>query len=257
MRPIKDIQERRKYFLDICSAVDECCRANGIEYSLAYGTLLGAYRHGGFIPWDDDFDIMMTRENYEKFEKVFNYPKYKINTSFNTTHHYHAFPKIVDTSTFSIINNNIFRKTKKLPGINIDLYIVDNIPTEDINQKKLFKSLKINRELYRISYKIKNIMNRFCLPYSELLINKVVKKRYLLTKKYNFSGKMLSNDQNDNKFILDALLFDSYIDCYFDGMKFRSIGRYNKYLEIVYGDWRTPPPIEKQIPRHCGNFYID
>ena len=64
------LEEMRQLQLEMLEYIDKVCRDNGIEYSLAGGSLLGVVRHQGFIPWDDDVDLMMTRDNYEKFVKV-------------------------------------------------------------------------------------------------------------------------------------------------------------------------------------------
>ncbi len=64
------LDEIKSIELDMLVNFDRICRKNGIKYSITYGTLLGAIRHKGFIPWDDDIDVMMSRDEYEKFLKV-------------------------------------------------------------------------------------------------------------------------------------------------------------------------------------------
>ena len=70
MKKITDVSELRLIQMDILSYVDKVCRENGIKYSLAGGTLIGAVRHKGYIPWDDDIDIMLVREEYEKLVDI-------------------------------------------------------------------------------------------------------------------------------------------------------------------------------------------
>ena len=66
------LEEQKNLLTDILVDFDRVCRKNDIKYSIAYGTLLGAVRHKGFIPWDDDVDVLVTREEYERLRKILN-----------------------------------------------------------------------------------------------------------------------------------------------------------------------------------------
>lgn len=96
------LERVKEISLDILKAVVEVCEKNDIKYSIAYGTFLGAVRHGGFIPWDDDIDIMMTPEEYDKFIKVCENKlpgNLKIVHCGNNPHYPLNFAKVVDMDT--------------------------------------------------------------------------------------------------------------------------------------------------------------
>ena len=92
------IEEAKQSELDILAFIDSFCKKNNIDYFINYGTLIGAIRHKGFIPWDDDIDISMTRENYERFIQLFKreQSKYKILTLNTDERYYNNFIKGVD-----------------------------------------------------------------------------------------------------------------------------------------------------------------
>ena len=126
------LDEIKNSELLILDDIDRVCRKNNIKYSLAFGTLIGAVRHKGFIPWDDDIDIVMTRDNYDKFihtyinEKNENYSI--LNHEFDKNY-YHQFTKVVDNRT--TINNDNLREIKNM-GVWVDVFPVDKISSKNL-----------------------------------------------------------------------------------------------------------------------------
>ena len=110
-------EEVKQVELGILDYINSICKEHKIEYFLDYGTLLGAIRHKGFIPWDDDIDICMTRKNYERFVSVFSKDdksNYKLLSMETSSSYYYEFGKVVDTRT--VLNET---ETIELPGMGI------------------------------------------------------------------------------------------------------------------------------------------
>ena len=119
------IEEAKQIELDILAFIDSFCKQHGIDYFINYGTLIGAIRHKGFIPWDDDIDLSMTRENYERFIQLFTQEqsKYKILALETDERYYNNFIKVVDSTT-KIVDT---RNTKTYDsGIFIDIFPMDS-----------------------------------------------------------------------------------------------------------------------------------
>ena len=126
MQTVRDVQEK---ILETMKYIDKLCRENKIEYYIMGGTALGAVRHGGFIPWDDDLDIFMTPKEYEKFKAVFE----KENSSqfviqeWRTTPHYLEYAKIRMNNTTFI--EEAFKNRKDMHhGIYVDIMILHKVP---------------------------------------------------------------------------------------------------------------------------------
>ena len=131
------IEELKQYQLGILKVVAEYCEGNEIKYWLDCGTLLGAVRHKGYIPWDDDIDIGMLREDYDKFIYSFNSSneRYKVYSIENNPDFYFPHAKVLDTDTvlYEPDENGL-----KL-NINIDIFIYDNAPDDERLTKRMFK----------------------------------------------------------------------------------------------------------------------
>ena len=131
---LKDIQ---RVSLDILKDVHAFCISNGINYSLAYGTMLGAVRHKGFIPWDDDIDIIMPRPDYERFKKSFKSSKGNVLVTEDES--YIAFSRVCDTQR-TMTGKSLWPWSKKELGLWIDIFPLDAVE----NDKQMFHD-KIQR----------------------------------------------------------------------------------------------------------------
>ena len=116
------LEERKKIGLDILKDLDGICRSNGIKYFLAYGTLIGAVRHKGFIPWDDDIDIWVKIEEYEKLlEALKAQSKYEVISNLDSEYWQNSFSKLSDSSTI-IIDNGLNQNECLRRGVAVDIF---------------------------------------------------------------------------------------------------------------------------------------
>lgn len=244
------LADHHKELLDIMILLDKCCRANGIGYSLDGGTLLGAVRHGGFIPWDDDADVSMTRENYE------------------------AFVAAVDKGDSGLkISHNLWiprieKADRGTDGVNeydfVDLFIYDKVPKSAFGAKvKRYKILMMQGIMHE---KAKNDKDKSFGKRAALFILWLFGR--LFTKKFKFrmyhriskrgsagSGlRMIYNDTYkriavDNHTISESLL-ESYTDLPFSSRKMMAFEHCDELLKMHFGDYMKWPPEEKRKPEH-------
>ena len=249
----------------ILDELDRICKKNGIKYFLTGGTLIGAVRHKGFIPWDDDIDLGMTRNDFEKFLKVCkrelndNYylDYYKINK-----HNPKLYAKLKRKDTLFIENS--IKNVKKLDnGIWIDIFPYDNIEEFNSENHIAKNNFRINVEkLAGLKCGIKSYLSEYRKEHKlkMLFIDsflKVCPLKILL----GIAEKKLSSDNNDNSKYLSNmtgglelskethLRTDIFplVKLEFEGKKYYCPKEYNKILTKVYGDYMKLPPIDKQV----------
>ena len=266
----KDLRKAQLLMLKILKEVHKICEENNIKYFLSDGTLIGAIRHQGFIPWDDDLDIGMLREDYEKFCKIA--PQILsenfILQNFQTDKGYGLqFGKVILKNTVWI--EKVAKNTnRQWSGIYIDIFPYDNI-TENKKMQKLINRLYIFIQgLILIKFKYINISNYesmakklkyvlkkiyLCTISKKLLIyiRDSICKRYLnksntLVTKY---GGNFYKNQNPYNFYKDLTLQN------FEDTSFYIPKNYDKILKNLYGNYMDIPPIEKQ--RQHGIEYFD
>ncbi len=261
------IDEFRQIQLDILQKVHEFCDKNAINYSLCGGTLLGAVRHKGFIPWDDDIDIIMTSHDYEKFKELFNQQKDSnlfFLDCFNDKQYFQPFGKVVNTQTKLIEAYD--RPVDKL-GVYIDVFPVNGLPADEEKKakywKKIFKIRNINTILYQKNVKSEGKLKhtiRVILFYllRPLPANTIAKKinKLAASQKFETSDKVACSVFGYGKGEeIPRSSYDSYIEMDFEDRKFKVMAGYKDYLTGLYKDYMQLPPKEKQIRKHDFTAY--
>lgn len=245
--------------LNIMQYIDNFCKENDIEYYIIGGTALGAKRHGGFIPWDDDLDIAMTRENYERFCKLFREKSDKENFFFQEglVDWPCYFSKVRLLGTFlgeQETEKNLPREKK---GIFVDIFPLDNVPDNFFMQhiwyfcgKILVAHGLLKRGYLSASIKKKILMAMtfpfFCKPLHDVVYSFV--KSYN-SKQTNFIGgfALVSRFRNT---ISPKSIWGSpeYID--FELTKLQAPVDVAMFLSYYFGDYMTFPPVEERGLRH-------
>lgn len=249
------LDEKREIQLRMLDEVDAFCRKNGIRYSLACGTLLGAIRHKGFIPWDDDMDIMMPREDLDKFKKCFVSSSVKYVDINNWPFFPFASSKITDTCTHSLHGKIVVGY-----GVDIDLYPVHPLPNDKgFVSDYLAEGERIRKERQPYAKWRSRLIKRFrikSIPGYRHFMRKHYEQVYSYPYPINNPGYYFVNSgEMDWAHTYDFDLFEKVIDIKFEGHTYLAVAAWDKYLTQRYGDYMQLPPEDQRHPIHGGIFY--
>lgn len=265
-----NIEEIKKKQLQILKYVHRFCCDNKIKYFLSGGTLLGSIRHKGYIPWDDDIDIMMLREDYEIFCSTFNEKsnekKIELFTYKNINNFQYPFCKVCDLNTILLENQDL--DTSNLLGINIDVFPIDTYLAMK-EAKNIYNRISWLRKIFivktiKVNWKSRSIWKNLILCCGKIIFC-FFNPLFLIKKIDNIA----QNDKNidECKFagcvvwgygkqeILPKMIFSDTIEVDFEGYKFYAPKNYHEYLTALYGDYMKLPPIEKRITHHDFKAY--
>ncbi len=262
-RPI-DQQECKRIQLEILDGIDQFCREHGLRYSLAYGTLLGAVRHKGFIPWDDDIDLFLPRPDYERFRKDFMAPDLYLIDLAERDDCVETFLKVCKSGTVMV--DRFFGR--EIWGVFVDVFPIDGAPADNLTEhynsldqirEKLFricpyyKSVKKRRFPLMLKYVAKRLV--FPYPYSFMNMKKklVDKQKSIAYETSEIVGVYFAAEKTRTFF--EKRVYDDIGTLSFEGRTCPVIRQYDTYLKQLYGDYMQFPPEEKRIPHHLFDSY--
>ena len=248
--------------LDILSDVDAFCGAHGIRYSLAFGTLLGAVRHKGFIPWDDDVDIIMPRSDFDRFTALYPRSNHRYHLLYNTRtpQEFYAlgFAKVHDPQTSKFVGDrsSLFRY-----GVSVDVFPLDAVP-EDETERLAFmhRLIHLHRRLY-FRHKRFPYGSPFTLLESRLrsfdgwwaLCDRTA--RSYSEEECRLVAHILGSNTYES--VHEKALFDDLAPIAFEGRSFQAFRDTAAYLTQVFGpDYMTPPPPAERHGHDCDMYRL-
>jgi len=257
---LTELQERLLYMLKWFHSF---CVENGLQYYLIYGTMLGAARHQGFIPWDDDIDVGMPRSDYDRLRQIMAdrvIDGYTVETPYSGKMDYcYPITKVYDIHTTLIENKR--HPVKR--GIYIDVFPLDGIGNNYRESIRNFRKVEgwYNFLLTRTcgirqgrSF-VKNLAVRImrCIPQSMINDSKLLCKVDELCSRQSYK---------ENKYVASLLgaygkreivpkeIIGEPTLCHFEDVEVYGVQQPDHYLSHLYGDWRKLPPVEKQVSHH-------
>ncbi len=265
------LREIQEYSLKVLLHVHDFCVTHNIQYSLAYGTLIGAVRHKGFIPWDDDVDIIMTRDNFERFLKEYQSDdEFKLVSPYDKNS-YIAFARVCDMKDTVIETSHTWSSYQT--GIWIDIFPVDHI--DDDFQKHLARYKKLHRDwidILRYRTTFYSYPNPIKKPYSIVTI--FAKRRLwpnalemLRQRMDDYLNEIKSRDYihsshcaqlalPDDFGYYDSADFDEYTTLEFEGHQLSVIKAYDKVLRQLYGDYMKFPSLGQMTPQQADYIHF-
>lgn len=264
-RVLMTIEEQKKVQLDILKEIARFCEENNLRYFLTYGTLIGAVRHKGYIPWDDDIDIFMPREDYEKLIKTYNSNRkneYCELISPLEKRSRHPFVKIIDTRTEKI---EFGVEYTHLPlGVDIDVFPLDVALSDEEKFDNTYKKMK---KLYHyMSFSIMKRGGRPLVKRMILALFQFVFPKVYFQKRIDRIIKSMSSKKTEyvsdvscgfvgNGIRFRSEWFSDSCDVDFESLRFKAPIGYDEMLTLIYGDYMTPPPKDECVTHHLNNCF--
>ena len=264
---LKDLQ---KFSLRILKDVHSFCKQNNIKYSLGYGTLIGAIRHKGFIPWDDDIDIIMPRDDFERFCRIYSSKSFHLISPQNKEC-WIGFARVCDLNeTYA---DCICEWTSYKTGVWIDIFPIDGASdnyNEFKNSVAQARKLWVKQQYCRyakhtFTFKLSFIYNLKLLAVKIITLNgiwlhkhntrlSVNAQQFKLGETKHWSQLVCIDDGEKN--YQDINDFKEVVELPFEDGLFYVLSGYDRFLRNIFGDYMKLPPIESQKPKqHDVTFY--
>ena len=255
--------EIRRIQLSILDYIDQFCKEKNIKYTLSYGTLIGAVRHKGFIPWDDDIDIAMTRENYERFLKLFNDSsgRYTLLEPRTSKKYQYILGKVVDNTT-----ELIEMGYDNIPiGVFVDVFALDYVADSvkerqrEILLRRLICTIR-TRKFFPLTYGhslSSSLLSLLCkmIPVTTSALFRLHHHLFAKHKKTNTLFNMCETGTPDaRKQIIPAKCFEKYCSMEFEGKYYSVCEGYDIFLRNQFGDYMQLPPENERHPHEMEAY---
>lgn len=265
-------QDIQRISLEIFLDVHDFCLKNGIKYFMSGGTLLGAVRHKGFIPWDDDIDLFMLRPDYDRFIKLYKSDRYHLLTMETDKDYFLPYAHVVDFDQ-TVIEYDYYPFSRKKTGVKIDIFPLEAVSNDEREFDRQFnkgcklwtmfcrtrtvfwqfskdKPLKYNLGL--LARRIVTLGGRMVFYLSHLIDNNARKYEFGTTDYVALLSfpVMRAKQRHRLDVFSETLLLD------FEGHKLCAPIKYEEFLTTAFGpDYMTPPPPDQRIGPHTMRIY--
>ena len=261
-----ELDEMKKIQVEMLKYIDQVCKENQIKYFLIGGSLIGAIRHNGFIPWDDDIDIALTREDYNKLLNILkeeSNKRYKLLDHSTQADYFYPFAKLVDSRTTMIENK--FKNIENY-GVYIDIFAYHGLPSNEKEKNKQYKKIKsLQRKIFHCSLKnpynsnfFKNVLKFPFVTYARLIgpnkilrkYDKVLNKYSVIDNEYAISNWPIYKKQSE---IQNSKNLEKVVYHQFENIEALILSEYDQFLKTTFGEYMKLPPESERKSNHDIN----